>query len=235
MTVGVATLLSACARMEAMPLVEQPDGSNHVPYVTSHYGIDPGPWCAMGVSRAFELAGFVEAVAFSTARGFAYCPSGIAGFRARGQWHAGPAGMIAGDVLFFDWEHDGEADHVGIAMEPFDGSRVRTWECNRDNRCEYGFRGGANIVGYGRPAYASSTPQPKPQPPNEGSLFVTLKPEEEQEILAAARVVNKQVAAPKGSGGIYEMVTDTREDGAKVSAIDHLRELVVRLVNKDRA
>lgn len=54
---------------------------------------------------------------------------------------------------------------------------------------------------------------------------------EEREILAAARVVNKQVAAPKGSGGLYEMVTDTREDGAKVSAIDHLRELVVRIVN----
>lgn len=207
--------------------VEHPDGSNHVPGITDWYGIDPGPWCAMGVSRITADAGDVSLVAFSTGRGFAYCPAGIAGFRARGEWHAGVAGIRAGDVIFFDWEGDGVADHVGL-VEYVDGNGIHTIECNSDNRCERRLRND-NITGYGRPAYAGATPTP--QPPTGGGLFVHLSEAEEREILAAARVVNKQVAAPKGSGGLYEMVTDTREDGAKVSAIDHLRELVVRIVN----
>lgn len=153
-------LIASCRHMLSLRLVEQPDGSNHVPYVTGYYGFD-GPWCAMSVSRAFFDAGFVEAVNFSTSKGFAYCPSGIAGFKGRGQWHSGTAGIRRGDVLFYDWEGDGVSDHVGV-VEYVDSAGVHTIEGNSNNRYERRVRN-ANIVGYGRPAYATP-PAPKPTP-----------------------------------------------------------------------
>lgn len=160
MTVVVGAVIAAARNM--LGLTEVPDGSNHVPYVTTWYGFD-GPWCAMSVSRAFFDAGFVDAINFTTRKGFAYCPSGIAGFRARDQWHSGTVGIRPGDVLFFDWEGDGVADHVGI-VEYVDASGIHTLEGNSDNRYERRLRN-ANIVGYGRPAYASPAPPvPKPTP-----------------------------------------------------------------------
>ena len=56
----------------------------------------------------------------------------------------------AGDFIFFDWNKDGQVDHVGIVVNVANG-RVNTIEGNTSNmvaRRSYQF-GGIVIVGYG--------------------------------------------------------------------------------------
>jgi cell wall-associated NlpC family hydrolase len=55
-----------------------------------------------------------------------------------------------GDIIFFDWEGDGESDHVGI-VEHVEGRYVHTIEGNSSdavNRRAYGINDSV-IVGYG--------------------------------------------------------------------------------------
>jgi hypothetical protein len=94
----------------------------------------------------------------STAKGFAWTPSGAAWFKRRGRWTMRPA---EGLVAFFDFPGDGveRVSHVGFVerVEP-DGTIV-TIEGNTDERG--GRTGGkvmrkarrAGIVGYGIPDY----------------------------------------------------------------------------------
>ena len=59
-----------------------------------------------------------------------------------------------GAIIFFDWEHDGTCDHVGIVESTADGV-VHTIEGNSSdavNRRSYSI-GSASIYGYGVPAY----------------------------------------------------------------------------------
>ena len=61
---------------------------------------------------------------------------------------------MPGDIIFFDWDVDGELDHVGI-VEYCDGSTVHTIEGNSGNACkqrEYSLYS-VVIRGYGTPAY----------------------------------------------------------------------------------
>ena len=62
---------------------------------------------------------------------FAACQSqGIPWFQSHGQWGGRDYANIApGDAIFFDWDLDGSADHVGLVVGT-DGSRVYTVEGN---------------------------------------------------------------------------------------------------------
>ena len=78
------------------------------------YGMNHVSWCAEFVSWCFD-----QAKALPALEKFAYCP-------ALESW-AHSKGMIvpiaqaqAGDVLLFDWNHTGVAQHVGIATGPVD-------------------------------------------------------------------------------------------------------------------
>ena len=54
--------------------------------------------------------------------------AGVPWFQSRGQWGARDYENIApGDAIFFDWDLDGSADHVGIVIGT-DGSRIYTVE-----------------------------------------------------------------------------------------------------------
>ena len=81
-------------------------------------------WCACFVSWCYNQAGKSEPR-------FAGCQSqGVPWFQSRGQWGARDYENIApGDAIFFDWDLDGSADHVGIVIGT-DGSRVYTVEGN---------------------------------------------------------------------------------------------------------
>ena len=59
-----------------------------------------------------------------------------------------------GDIVFFDWDNDGSADHVGI-VESCDGSTVRTVEGNSSDSCrQRGYSvASSSILGYGTPMY----------------------------------------------------------------------------------
>ena len=87
-------------------------------------------WCACFVSWCYGQMGLSEPR-------FAACQSqGVPWFQSHGQWGArGYADIAPGDAIFFDWDLDGSADHVGIVVGT-DGSRVYTVEGNSGDACK---------------------------------------------------------------------------------------------------
>lgn len=87
-------------------------------------------WCACFVSWCYGQMGLSEPH-------FAACQSqGIPWFQSHGQWGArGYDNLAPGDAIFFDWDLDGRADHVGIVIGT-DGSRVYTVEGNSGDACK---------------------------------------------------------------------------------------------------
>ena len=87
-------------------------------------------WCACFVSWCYGQMGLTEPR-------FAACQSqGIPWFQSHGQWGGRDYANIApGDAIFFDWDLDGRADHVGIVVGT-DGSRVYTVEGNSGDACK---------------------------------------------------------------------------------------------------
>ena len=87
-------------------------------------------WCACFVSWCYNQAGKSEPR-------FAGCQSqGVPWFQSRGQWGArGYENIAPGDAIFFDWDLDGSADHVGLVVGT-DGSRVYTVEGNSGDACK---------------------------------------------------------------------------------------------------
>ena len=87
-------------------------------------------WCACFVSWCYGQMGLSEPR-------FSACQAqGIPWFQSHGQW-GGPdyANIAPGDAIFFDWDLDGRADHVGIVVGT-DGSRVYTVEGNSGDACK---------------------------------------------------------------------------------------------------
>ena len=87
-------------------------------------------WCACFVSWCYNRMGLSEPC-------FAACQSqGVPWFQSRGQWGArGYENIAPGDAIFFDWDLDGVADHVGLVVGT-DGSRVYTVEGNSGDACK---------------------------------------------------------------------------------------------------
>ena len=87
-------------------------------------------WCACFVSWCYGQMGLSEPR-------FSGCQSqGIPWFQSHGQWGGRDYANIApGDAIFFDWDLDGSADHVGIVVGT-DGSRVYTVEGNSGDACK---------------------------------------------------------------------------------------------------
>ena len=104
-------------------------------------------WCACFVSWCANECGMIES---GSVPKFAYCPSGVAWFKAAGRWLPAGTEPSPGDIVFFDWQGDGVSDHVGI-VESCNGSTVSTIEGNSDDACtrsSYGI-GSVFILGYG--------------------------------------------------------------------------------------
>ena len=108
-------------------------------------------WCACFVSWCANERGYIEEGVIPK---FAGCSGGVQWFRDRDQWQSRAYTPKAGDIIFFDWEHDGGADHVGIVQSVADGY-VHTIEGNSGNAChqrQYSLNS-VDIFGYGVPAY----------------------------------------------------------------------------------
>ena len=95
------------------------------------YGIPYGDWCAMFVSFCYHYAG-VEGVPLHC-----NCPAWINELKELGLFH-GEDDYIPnpGDLIFFDWNANGESDHVGLVTE-VDGDTVKTIEGNSANSVRY--------------------------------------------------------------------------------------------------
>ena len=117
---------------------EKPSGSNNVIFNNHYYGkVVKGayPWCCVFVWDIFRMCGASDL--FYDGKKTTYCPDlqswgkkkGLAVNKSDGQ---------AGDIVFFDWNGNGLADHVGIIeSRNLDGSYItiegNTSQTSNDN------------------------------------------------------------------------------------------------------
>jgi len=108
-------------------------------------------WCACFVSWCANECGYIDAGVIPK---FAGCIQGSNWFKERGLWQDGSFTPSAGHIIFFDWEGDGETDHVGI-VEKVENGTVYTVEGNSGDACKQNSYsiGNSVIYGYGTPAY----------------------------------------------------------------------------------
>ena len=108
-------------------------------------------WCACFVSWCADQCGYIESGIIPK---FAGCVDGANWFKGNGQWQDRNYEPQAGNIIFFDWEGDGETDHVGI-VEKCENDVVYTVEGNSGDACRQNQYtvGSSSIYGYGVPAY----------------------------------------------------------------------------------
>lgn len=114
----------------------------------SWYGFDSRvEWCACFVSWCADQSGLI---ASGNVPKFSLCSDGVSWFQGKNKWQSGGTTPTAGMIIFFDWDHDGTSDHVGI-VEKCEGGRVYTIEGNssdqvrqRNYAVDY-----SSIMGYG--------------------------------------------------------------------------------------
>lgn len=161
---------------------EAPANSNNSIF-GAWYGANHQPWCAMFVSYCMNKAGAGKLIAGAQSKkGYASCGAGIRFFKKR---HAYFAARDArpGDHAFFDWDHDGSQDHVGLVLK-VDAKRKRILTIEGNTGAKNLSNGGmvakqwrnmSVIMGVGRPAYdlaaapaapvaAPAAPAPAPAP-----------------------------------------------------------------------
>ena len=124
---------------------------NGQPY-WSWYGFNSRvAWCACFVSWCADQCGYLQDGAIKKC---SYVDDEANFFKSKGEWRDRNYTPAPGDIIFFDWDHDGIGDHIGI-VEDVAGGRVHTIEGNTTNsvaRRSYPL-GSIDIKGYGTPDY----------------------------------------------------------------------------------
>ena len=118
----------------------------------SWYGFDSREeWCGCFVSWCADQAGLIQKGAVPK---FSLCTAGVDWFQEKGKWQSGGNVPIPGTIIFFDWNHDGSSDHVGI-VESCDGTTVHTIEGNSGDAVKQNSYtvNSQSILGYGLVAY----------------------------------------------------------------------------------
>ena len=108
-------------------------------------------WCACFVSWCAEQAGLIQSGAVPK---FSLCTDGKNWFQNQGKWQGAGSMPSPGAIIFFDWDHDGTCDHVGI-VERCDGTTVYTVEGNSGDAVRersYAISSDS-IMGYGMVVY----------------------------------------------------------------------------------
>ena len=108
-------------------------------------------WCAIFVSWCADQCGYLDAGVLPKMEGVRPY---VDWFIERGQWKGREYEPSPGDIIFFDWESDGLADHVGIVEKVEDGL-IYTVEGNAGDRCIEDSHplSTAPVYGFGLPAY----------------------------------------------------------------------------------
>ena len=127
------------------------------------YGAPYAEWCAMFVSFCLNYAGIPRsAVPYN-----ASCPRWVTALSGRGMYASASSGYVpkSGDIIFFEEDRDGSADHVGIVESLTDTTiTVIEGNCNkrvmRKTYSRYDWR----IYGYGKlpenPDHPTEVPMP---------------------------------------------------------------------------
>lgn len=139
---------------------------NNVIYNTIFYGRevsgDNYPWCCAFIWVGFNKNNMSNLFCGGTKT--AYCPFVVHWARTHNQWIT--SGYREGDLILFDWDNDGVADHIGYCIG-VSGNTVITIEGNAGDKVSQCYRVD-NIMGAYRPAYSAE------QPP---TIFPTLENE----------------------------------------------------------
>ena len=108
-------------------------------------------WCAIFVSWCADQCGYLDAGILP--KELNVIPY-VEWFREHDQWQYMDYEPSPGDLIFYDWESDGLADHVGIVEKVEDGI-VYSIEGNAGDACieNSHYLATAPIYGYGTPAY----------------------------------------------------------------------------------
>ena len=150
---------------------EDPMGSNNVVFNTDYYGVpvygEQYPWCCAYVWDIFHMADASQL--FYYGQRTAYCPNVYNWGRSQGLIVDYSQAMY-GDIVLFDWNGNGEADHIGFVegLNP-DGS-LDTLEGNTSDASHsnggwvlYRTRYRGNVLAIIRPEYGTE----------DGFLFTT--------------------------------------------------------------
>ena len=108
-------------------------------------------WCAIFVSWCADQCGYLDAGVLPKMEGVRPY---VDWFIERGQWQGRDYEPSPGDIIFFDWESDGLADHVGI-VEKVENGLIYTVEGNTGDVCaerRYTLAS-APVYGFGLPLY----------------------------------------------------------------------------------
>lgn len=117
------------------------------------YGLETRTeWCAIFVSWVANEIGLLN----TTIPNFASVRVGINWFKQNGLWQEKSYVPRTGDIIFFDWENDGKANHTGI-VEKVEDNVIYTVEGNSDDAVkERKYDINSNVIfGYGVPNYNS--------------------------------------------------------------------------------
>jgi hypothetical protein len=148
-------MLAECKRWVDKPYKE---GANNDTVFGKWYGLNYNPWCDMYISYCGAKSGNGSVIGK-----FAYTPAHVNWFKARRQWGLVPK---VGAIVFYDWNGDGLADHVGI-VKSFTDSTITTYEGNTSsgNAGSQSNGDGAyqrtrarkvpTVLGYGYPSYTA--------------------------------------------------------------------------------
>ena len=126
------------------------------------------PWCAGFISWCFGAAGASALIAAENPHGFVGCPTGLAYFSKRKQL-IDPAKAAPGDLVFFDFDGKGIAEHIEIvesnnktflttiggntSPEGSNGSQANGGGCYRRKRPI-----GKTMIGVARPSWSVASP-----------------------------------------------------------------------------
>lgn len=173
-------------------------------------------WCAEFASWCLYNSGVAPLGRW--AKGEDYCPAWVTAYQQAGRWSQTPH---PGDLVFYSWNRNGVADHVGLVESVNSDGTITTIEGNTDdpamwqylsgNCCRRKVRNTFYVMGYGRPAYsATETTQSAaavPLPPaQEEDVPLTAAEKDEIATLTCAKLV----AALKQGGVLGDVGTAIR-------------------------
>ncbi len=120
-------------------------------------------WCAIFVSWCLYEADVPRLGRFTY--GEDYCPAWVSLFKSVGRWYSTPK---PGDAVFYSWDRNGVAEHVGLVEAVNTDGTITTIEGNTDdptiagyacgNCCRRKRRNMTYVMGFGRPPYAITSP-----------------------------------------------------------------------------
>ena len=99
------------------------------------YRLNHNPWCAMFISWCADQAQILG----QYVPRFAYVPAGVEWYQRHGWYRSATSDYLpqSGDIVFFSWRNDGQANHVGIVVQ-CDGATLVSIEGNTTQQGESG-------------------------------------------------------------------------------------------------